>query len=214
MCCNTLFIPYIRTRHLSLVTRHSSLQTMTSLLAISGSLRKASFSTALLRTAQTLVPEGHAVEIFDLSDIPLFNQDLESEGIPASVQTLKDRIEAADGVLVSTPEYSRGIPGVLKNAIDWISRGPVRPLTGKPTLIMSASPSPFGAIRAQSELRLLLTVLGCQLINSPELAVAQANLKFNENGEFIDETGLRIYSTLLTALTAKIDLDRRIKQLV
>lgn len=186
---------------------------MLKILAISGSLRRDSMNTKLLRTAQTLVPEGVAVEFADLSTIPMFDQDVESEGIPAAVQTLKDQIAAADGVLIATPEYSRNIPGMLKNALDWVSRGPVRPLIGKPVAVVSASGSIYGGIRAQTELRQLLMHLSAGVLYSPEVAVGQATQKFNEQGEFIDEAGLRFYTTLLGNLVAKIELERRIKEL-
>ncbi|CAN5535223.1 NAD(P)H-dependent FMN reductase [soil metagenome] len=187
---------------------------MTSLLAISGSLRANSFNTNLLRSTQALVPDGVTVELADLADIPMFNQDLEANGIPAAVQTLKDRIAAADGVIFATPEYTRSIPGVLKNALDWVSRGPVRPLSGKPVIAVSASGSPFGGIRALTELRQLLTHLGANVTHSPEVAVGQANTKFDELGVFTDEAGIRFYTTLLGNLLIKIELERRMKELV
>jgi len=187
---------------------------MKTLLAISGSLRANSFNTNLLRSAQLLVPDGVTVELAELTDIPIFNQDVEAVGIPAAVQTLKDRIAKADGVIFATPEYTKSIPGVLKNALDWVSRGPVRPLAGKPVIAVSASGSPFGGIRALTELRQLLTNLNANVTHNPEVAVGQANLKFNEQGMFIDEAGLRFYTTLLGNLLIKIDLEERIKELV
>lgn len=184
------------------------------IVGISGSLRANSYNTGLLKTAQALLPEGVALEILDISGIPMFDQDLETQGIPPAVQDVKDAIGRADGVIFATPEYSRNIPGVLKNALDWISRGPVRPLSGKPAMVVSASTSIYGGIRAQTELRQLLTHLNANVVHSPEVAVGQANLKFNEMGEFVDEAGLRFYTTLIGNLLQKIETERRLKELV
>ncbi|HKE93026.1 MAG TPA: NADPH-dependent FMN reductase, partial [Povalibacter sp.] len=95
---------------------------MTTLIGISGSLRRQSFNTALLRAAVAFMPGGTALEIAQIGDIPLYNGDVEAEGIPASVTSLKSRIAAANGLLLATPEYNNSVPGVLKNTIDWLTR--------------------------------------------------------------------------------------------
>jgi chromate reductase len=184
------------------------------LLGITGSLRSASYNTLLLRTVGTMLPNDVNFSFTGLRNIPMFDQDLEQQGNPQSVQALKEAIAQADGIVIATPEYSRGIPGALKNALDWISRGPVRPLSGKPVIVMSASTSPFGGIRAQTELRQLLTHMNAMVIHSPEVAVAAANTKFDENGTFIDEKGRTIMSTLLTSFVKRITLEQRINELV
>lgn len=121
---------------------------MPALLGISGSLRKGSFNTALLRAAVDLMPAGSTLELATLHEIPLYNGDLETrEGIPDAVQTLKQRIKACDGVLLATPEYNNGIPGVLKNAIDWLSRpadGIPEVFGGRAFAVIGASPGGFG----------------------------------------------------------------------
>jgi len=122
-------------------------------LGISGSLRKASYNTALLRPASELLPRGMTLEVFDLSSIPLYNDDVRALGFPKPVQEFRSRIAAADALLIATPEYNFSIPGVLKNAIDWASRPPDPPLDGKPLAIMGASTGNFGTVRAQMHLR-------------------------------------------------------------
>ena len=127
---------------------------MTTILGISGSLRKASYNTALLRAATELVPDGVRLETAGLHGIPLYDGDMEAaEGIPPAVAELKDRVAAADGLLLVTPEYNNSIPGPFKNAIDWMSRPPtdsVRVFGGKPVALAGASPGRFGTISAQT----------------------------------------------------------------
>ena len=119
-------------------------------LGVSGSLRRGSFNTAALRTAQELAPEGMTIEIADISEIPPYNDDVRQEqGYPPPVERLRAEIAAADALLFVTPEYNYSVPGVLKNAIDWASRPPNQPLDGKPVAIMGASPSLLGTARAQ-----------------------------------------------------------------
>ena len=127
---------------------------MTTILGISGSLRKASYNTALLHAAAELAPEGVRVEAAGIHGIPLYDGDVEAtEGIPAAVAELKDRVAAADGLLLVTPEYNNSIPGPFKNAIDWMSRPPTdsaRVFGGKPVALAGASPGRFGTISAQT----------------------------------------------------------------
>jgi chromate reductase len=145
------------------------------ILGISGSLRRDSHNTRLLRGVAGLLPEGVEIELFDqLAAIPLFNEDEEHETPPA-VAALKAAIAGADAVLVATPEYNASIPGVLKNALDWLSR-PVRiegPLMGKPAAVIGASTSLFGAIWAQAETRKVLSTIGARVLDR-ELPLPQA----------------------------------------
>ncbi|ATQ43755.1 NADPH-dependent FMN reductase [Caulobacter mirabilis] len=156
------------------------------LLGVSGSLRKASFNTALLRAAEELLPQGAALEIFGLHDLPLFNADVEAEGDPAPVQAWKDAVRAADGVLFACPEYNGGVTGVLKNAVDWASRGAPAPLLGKLCCIVGASPGATGTVRAQDALRLNLRRAGAEVGPLGEVLVFQAHTKIID-GQLADE---------------------------
>ena len=144
------------------------------ILGISGSLRKGSHNTGLLRAAAHLLPPGAELVVFDrLREIPPFDQDAENSPPPA-VAAFKDAIAAADAVLIATPEYNHSIPGVLKNTLDWVSR-PIaaNPMRGKPALVIGASTGMFGAVWAQAETRKVLGALGARVIDQ-ELPVAKA----------------------------------------
>ncbi len=170
-------------------------------LGISGSLRKGSYNTGLLYAAADLLPESVKLEIFDLSPIPLFNQDDELDP-PEPVRRLKAHIAAADALLIATPEYNYSYSGVLKNALDWASR-PMKdsPLNGKPAAIMGAG-GRFGAVRAQLHLRQVLVHLNVFALNRPELMVAFASEKFNADGRLTDEQTREQLRALLEALAA------------
>src|SRR5882672_4988864 len=125
-----------------------------SVLGIAGSLRAASFNRSLLRAAQELAPAGMTITAFDLAPIPLYNADVEATGDPEPVAALKSAIRQADALLIATPEYNFGVPGVLKNAIDWASRPPRgSAMQGKPVAIMGATPGGWGTARSQMQLR-------------------------------------------------------------
>jgi chromate reductase len=125
---------------------------MTKILGLSGSLRKGSYNAGLLRAAAELAPDGVTVDIGSIRDVPLYDGDVEAtEGLPASVQRLQAQLKAADGLLLVTPEYNNSIPGVFKNAIDWMSRGPGMQLfLGKPVAVMGSSPGGFGTVLSQN----------------------------------------------------------------
>lgn len=164
---------------------------MTRLLGISGSLRRASFNTALLRNCADLLPPGVTLETRTLHGIPLYNADDESEyDLPDAVAELKDAIAAADGVLLATPEYNNGIPGVFKNAIDWASRPPSDIATvfrGRPFAIVGASPGGFGTLLAQNDWLPVLRTLGVDFWTGGRMLVSRAGGIFNETGEIADE---------------------------
>ena len=164
---------------------------MTRILGISGSLRAGSFNTALLRAAQQVAGDGIAFDAVTLHGIPLYDGDAEArDGLPAAVTTLKDRIVASDGVLLVTPEYNNGIPGVFKNAIDWLSRGtPDIPAVfgGRPFALIGASPGGFGTVMSQAHWLPVLKTLGVQLWAGNRLMVSRAGQAFNANGELIDQ---------------------------
>jgi chromate reductase len=161
------------------------------IIGISGSLRRASFNSALLRAAVALMPEGATLEIAAIDEIPLYNADVEtSAGIPASVAALKEKIVAADALLLSTPEYNNSLPGVLKNTIDWLSRPPAdsqRVFGGRLIAIMGASPGPYGTVQSQTAWLPVLRTLRMQPWFGGRLAVARAGAVFDDAGEMKDQ---------------------------
>jgi chromate reductase len=154
------------------------------ILAISGSLRAASFNTALLRAAADVAPEGVDVELFDgLDQLPPYNEDHDVEPAPAPVARLRDRIAAADALIISTPEFNGTMPGHLKTAIDWASRpyGEASSLWGKPVLVVGASVTDYGAVWAQDHARKALGIAGAR-VHEGELALARARERFTDAG--------------------------------
>src|SRR5690606_35412623 len=135
-----------------------------------------------------LAPAGMQITIADLSPIPLYNEDVRAAGEPESVVALKAQVRAADAVLIVTPEYNFSIPGVLKNALDWMSRPPEPPFDGKPVAIMGATTGPLGTARVQYDLRKVLVSQNTFTVNKPEVFIANANTKFDAQGELTDET--------------------------
>ncbi len=171
-------------------------------LGISGSLRKGSFNSGLLRAARTVLPAGMELEIADISAIPLYNGDIELSAYPEPAARLKERIAAADALLFATPEYNYSIPGVLKNAIDWVSRPPQQsPLSGKAIAIMGAG-ARLGTGRAQYHLRQVAVFTNMLPINKPELLVMNASEKFDGDGNLKDESIKGQLADLLVALAA------------
>src|SRR5918997_1838619 len=143
------------------------------ILGISGSLRKGSFNSGALRAAQSLAPEGMTIEVAEIGDIPLYNEDVRTAGLPPSVERFRGEIAAADALLVVSPEYNFSVPGVLKNAIDWASRPPNQPFNEKPVAIMGASGGPVGTARAQYHLRQVLYGLNAYVLNKPEVFIRE-----------------------------------------
>jgi NAD(P)H-dependent FMN reductase len=170
---------------------HETEAFMTTIIGISGSLRAGSYNTALLRAAVPLMPAGVSLEIASIHGIPLYDADLEaSQGIPPPVVALKDRIAAADGLLLATPEYNNGIPGVFKNAIDWLSRPPAdipRVFGNRPIAVIGASPGGFGTILAQNAWLPVLRTLGTRPWYGGRLLVSRAGSAFNAAGDLADE---------------------------
>jgi len=170
------------------------------ILGFAGSLRSGSLNRSLLRAAVELAPVGMAIETFDLADVPLYNGDVEAAGNPPGVAAFKQAIAAADGVLMATPEYNHGVPGVMKNAIDWASRPPREaPLGGKPVGLIGASPGQTGTARGQSQLRQAFEFTNSYCMPQPELLVFKAHEKFDAEGNLIDETTARYLAAYLAA---------------
>jgi chromate reductase, NAD(P)H dehydrogenase (quinone) len=170
------------------------------ILGISGSLRKGSFNTAALRTAQEMAPPGATVEIADLRDVPMYDDDLRAAGYPAPVEKLRREIGAADAILFATPEYNYSISGVLKNAIDWASRPPDQPLNEKPVAILGAAGGVLGTARAQYHLRQILIGLNAFTLNNPQVFIASAAQKFDAQGALTDPVARDLIRQLLDGL--------------
>ena len=164
---------------------------MTHLVGLSGSLRRASFNRGLIRAAAELLPAGTTLDILSLEGIPLYNGDEEAaSGLPPAVVALKDAIARADGLVLATPEYNNGIPGVFKNAIDWASRpsGDIAKVFGnKPVALLGASPGGFGTVLAQEAWLSVLRTLGTKPWFGGRLPVSRAGDHFNADGDLIDE---------------------------
>lgn len=155
---------------------------------IAGSLRSGSYNRALLRAAAELAPGDLVIDIFDLKAVPLYDGDVEAPGDPPGVTALKQAIAQADGVLFATPEYNHGVPGVMKNAVDWASRPPRdAALSGKPVALIGASPGMTGTARGQSQLRQAFEFTNSYCMPQPELLVFRAHEKFDADGNLTDE---------------------------
>lgn len=182
---------------------------MIKILGISGSLRAQSYNTALLKVAQSLVGDNIELEIATLHGIPLYDGDLEQrEGIPAAVTALKERILVNDGLLLSTPEYNNGIPGVFKNAIDWLSRpgSDIPKIFGdRPVAVMGASPGGFGTILSQNAWLPVLKTLGTRQWAGGRLMLSRANKIIDENGGITDEVSLKLLSEFLQGFAGFVE---------
>lgn len=164
---------------------------MTKIIGLAGSLRAGSFNAALLRAAARLMPADASLEIASIKGIPLYDGDIETnEGIPATVAALKDQIAAADGLLLVSPEYNNAMPGVFKNAVDWLTRPPAdiaRVFGNRPVALIGASPGGFGTILSQNSWLPVLRTLGTRPWFGGRLMVARAGTVFDDKGELVDE---------------------------
>lgn len=171
---------------------------------LSGSLRRGSFNTALLRAAQSLLPNDTKLEIVEYADVPLFNHDLEqAHGFPEPVEAMRSQLGQAQAILFATPEYNWSVTGVLKNAIDWASRGPESPLTSKPAAIMGAG-GRLGTAYAQQHLRQILMHNDMRVVNRPNVLISRASEHFDEDLNLVSERYLRQIERLLGALVEQV----------
>ena len=167
---------------------------------IAGSLRRASLNRRLLQAAVDMAPPRLRITVHDLIDIPMYNADVEAEGDPPPVARLKEAVRKADGLLIASPEYNYGVPGVLKNTIDWLSRPPsASALARKPVAIMGASPGITGTARGQQQLRLLMLATQMPLLTRPEVLVGKAPEKFDAEGRLTDQPTRELLTKLLDA---------------
>ncbi len=181
----------------------------TTIAGFGGSLRKDSYVKRILLRAATLMPTGSRLVIGDISNIPLFNQDLLTKS-STPVEEMRDLIARSDGFLIVTPEYNYSIPGYLKNVIDYVSIPPsINPFKGKVGALMSASTGMWGGQRAQYHLRQVFVYLDAILVNKPEVIIAQVDKKFNEKGEFIDEMATGFMKSLLNNLVNEVRVRKR-----
>lgn len=175
------------------------------LLGICGALRRASTNRLLLNEAARIYGPAQFSEA-NLR-LPLYDGDLETgEGIPADVQTLADQIAAADAVLISSPEYNAAVSGVLKNALDWVSRVKGNPWAGKPVAIMSAAAGRAGGARGQYSLRLCLATFQTRLLQGPEMMLAASGSAFDKAGQLVDARSQKSLTNLVEALRAEVNL--------
>lgn len=180
------------------------------IVGFAGSLRRQSYNRALLRAATELAPATLRIVIHELDAIPLYNADVEAAAAPASVVQLRDAIRRADGILIATPEYNHGVPGVLKNAIDWLSRPPQdSALNGKVAAVMGASPGMTGTARGQSQLRQAFVFTNTYALLQPEVLVARAHEKFDADGRLVDEATRNFLATFLQRFAELIARLRR-----
>ena len=169
-----------------------------SVAGFAGSLRRGSYNRALLRAATEVAPPALHIVIHELDAIPLYNGDIEAAGVPPSVVQLRDAIRRADGLLIATPEYNHGVPGVLKNAIDWLSRPPAdSSLNGKVAALMGASPGMTGTARGQSQLRQAFVFTNTYALLQPEVLVARAHEKFDADGRLVHQATRDFLATFL-----------------
>lgn len=180
-------------------------------VGICGSLRRSSINRMLLNLAGECLPSASTLQEYDWSDIPPFNADVMAQGLPASVVALRGRICKADAVIIATPEYNFSVPGMLKNAIDWISRGDDQPLLHKPVAILSASPGPLGGARVQYDLRKVLLFMNAAVLVKPEVFVGQAPQKFDARGECTDATTRSFVQAQMDAFVQHIARQQRLQ---
>jgi chromate reductase len=187
------------------------------LVGMSGSLRKGSYNTMLLKAALKLLPADVSMEIISIADIPLYNADLDlpaAKQRPEAVEHFRKMLTDADGILISSPEYNYSIPGGLKNAIDWASRGEDSPLLHKPIAVVGATTSLLGTAIMQVAFHNVFLFLDMKPVYKPEVLVAQTEKKFDKNGNLIDEMAKKLLKQKLEAIKEMIHLQSQVGDIV
>ncbi len=182
---------------------------MLNIAGLCGSLRAASYNRMLMRLAESLMPKSMQLEALEWREFPVFDADVFAKGFPPVVAALRERVRAADGLLIVTPEYNFSIPGGLKNVIDWLSRGEDQPFAGKPVAILTASPGPVGGARVQYDLRKVMLFVNAMTLVKPEVFVGNVAGKFNADGECTDETTRKFAGAQMAAFEAWIGAVKR-----
>jgi chromate reductase, NAD(P)H dehydrogenase (quinone) len=170
------------------------------LLGISGSLRKHSYNTAALRAVGSLLPRGMTFRIASLADLPFYNADVEQLGFPAAVQQFRKEVAAADALMFAVPEYNFSVSGILKNALEWLSRPPDPSASGKPCAMFGATVSPVGTARGQFHLRHICVSLNLIPVNSPHVDIANAKTKFDSEDRLTDQAAIDLMRQLIGEL--------------
>ena len=170
------------------------------LVAFCGSLRAASFNRMALKAFTERLPQGTTLSTIEIGDWPLYNADVQAKGFPPAVTAAQQAILAADGVVFASPEYNYSVSGVLKNAIDWLSRPTPQPFAGKPMAVFGTSGGPLGTARSQYHLRQIMIFLDGRFVNKPEVMIGAAPSKFSPEGKFTDEAGGKLLADLGASL--------------
>ena len=165
-----------------------------------GSLRAQSYNMMALKAAGALMPEGMQLDIAPIGDLPLYDADVQAKGFPDAVTRLASALRAADAVLIASPEYNFSVPGVLKNAIDWVSRVEKQPFDDKPVAILGASMGPLGTARMQYDLRKIMLFLNANVLVKPEIFIGTAQTKFGADGQLADEATRKFIGQQMQAL--------------
>ncbi len=173
--------------------------------ALSGSLRKGSHNTALLRWLSRHAPEQVSIEIIDIASVPLYNADVEAQGFPEAVMQVHQRLKDADAILLASPEYNYSVTGVLKNTIDWLSRIKGPAFKRKPLAILGATPGALATARSQMHLRQILLYLDPDIVQVPEVLIARVGQVLNETGDVVDDKTADVLLRLLNALLSKVE---------
>ncbi|MCY7304786.1 MAG: NAD(P)H-dependent oxidoreductase [Rhodoferax sp.] len=174
-------------------------------LGICGSLRANSANRHALAAAAELMPATMQLTVADYSELPLYNQDVQDRGMPAAATRLAEQIRAADALLIASPEYNFSVSGVLKNAIDWMSRVPPQPFKDKPVALLSATAGPLGGARHQYELRKILGGLDALVLTKPEVFIGLCQTKFDANGVLVDPATRKVVTDQMLALEVWIN---------